>query len=354
MKCFINSFNSIPRSELEDMKQSDILPSVFDLRIDNIFEAFQAIRDRSTEWSIVRSSGIKVGDICLFMCSATSANNIRMLRSYLKGKIDNEDAAFLDELCDKYDKYAGNIISIGVVDSIPDSPDRIEFATFNSVVGLKNPVPYSAFKSIITVNSFGSMTKLSDDKCKQLFSVIKGYNPDFDLSSWDIDGKAIAKRGITSRDSKIALESQNIENEIKTLNLTGKERQAFVSVRVNQSGYRKLLLSLYNHCCLCGVSDPRLLIASHIKPWIDSSGKEKVDMYNGLLLCPNHDKLFDSGFITFDEDKKIILSDQLSESDRKNMNVKADMKVDCKDECMTYMKYHREKVFDKKLLSAET
>ena len=346
MKSFINSFNSIPRKELENVKQSEELPSVYDLRIDNIFEAFQAVSDGYTEWSIDRSTGVKAGDICLFMCSSTAAKNIRMLRSFLKGKIVDEDASFLDELCGKYDKCAGKIISLGVVESIPDSSERMEYAVFRSIVGLMNPVPYSAFKSFVTVNSFGSMTKLNDDQFKLLVSTIQNYNPDFDLSLCGIDEKSSTKNARTSQDRKIALESQKIEKEIKAFNLKGKERQSFVKVRVNQGEYRKRLLSLYDHCCLCGVSDSRLLIASHIKPWIDSDENEKTDVFNGLLLCPNHDKLFDSGFITFDDGKKIVVSDQLSESDCKNMNIKADMKVDCNDSCMNYMKYHRERIFN--------
>jgi predicted restriction endonuclease len=42
-----------------------------------------------------------------------------------------------------------------------------------------------------------------------------------------------------------------------------------------------------------------LLIASHIKPWAKCDGNEKVDVYNGFLLSPNFDRLFDQGFITF-------------------------------------------------------
>ncbi|MGQ7096730.1 HNH endonuclease, partial [Escherichia coli] len=28
------------------------------------------------------------------------------------------------------------------------------------------------------------------------------------------------------------------------------------------------------------------LVASHIKPWKDCNDKERIDFYNGLLLCP--------------------------------------------------------------------
>lgn len=47
----------------------------------------------------------------------------------------------------------------------------------------------------------------------------------------------------------------------------------------------------------CGVSDEHFLIDSHIKPWSQSNNQEWLDVNNGLLLCPNHDALFDKGII---------------------------------------------------------
>ena len=63
------------------------------------------------------------------------------------------------------------------------------------------------------------------------------------------------------------------------------------------------------------VSDPKFLIASHIKPWACSESGEKLDIDNGLLLCPNHDALFDSGYISFDENGVIMISEHLKRDD---------------------------------------
>ncbi|ARF66915.1 hypothetical protein B7C51_02510 [Paenibacillus larvae subsp. pulvifaciens] len=63
---------------------------------------------------------------------------------------------------------------------------------------------------------------------------------------------------------------------------------------------------------MCGVNEPSLLIASHIKLWKYSTNIERLDKYNGLLLCPNHDKLFDQGLITFTDEGKIIISSLLT------------------------------------------
>lgn len=71
-----------------------------------------------------------------------------------------------------------------------------------------------------------------------------------------------------------------------------------------------------------------LLTASHIKPWTQSEPKEKLDVNNGFLMCPNHDKIFDKGYITFDDDGKIIISDRLTENDRLFLNVNSQMCIE--------------------------
>ena len=68
-------------------------------------------------------------------------------------------------------------------------------------------------------------------------------------------------------------------------------------------------------------------------------------MNNGLLLCPNHDSLFDKGLISFEDDGKIIISENLSETDKIFMNVNENMKLNIREENKPYLKYHRNKYF---------
>ena len=66
-------------------------------------------------------------------------------------------------------------------------------------------------------------------------------------------------------------------------------------------------------CCITGIADPRLLVASHIKPW----GKDTENRHNpanGLLLSATLDKAFDRGLITVDRDRRIQVSRHLRES----------------------------------------
>ena len=88
-----------------------------------------------------------------------------------------------------------------------------------------------------------------------------------------------------------------------------------------------------------------MLIASHIRPWSESKKSEKVDADNGLLLCPDHDRLFDGGWITFSDDGKIMISRQLSASNRLLTNIREDMRIKLPEGSKKYMKYHREKIF---------
>lgn len=148
--------------------------------------------------------------------------------------------------------------------------------------------------------------------------------------------------------SAVIEEIQKIEEEISSLNVEGESKKAIINVRVNQGIFRNLLLKRYNRCCLCKVENSALLIASHIKPWAESEPEEKLDVNNGFLMCPNHDKLFDKGYVTFDDDGKIIISDKLTEKDRIFLNVDSKMRV----EPLTkgnkkYLEFHRKNVFDK-------
>ena len=89
----------------------------------------------------------------------------------------------------------------------------------------------------------------------------------------------------------------------------GYDRPALVTQRVNQQYFRNTLIHNYHdHCCITGIAIDPLLVASHIKPWKDSSPTEKVAASNGLLLNAFHDKAFDQGLITLDNDFAIHVS----------------------------------------------
>jgi putative restriction endonuclease len=61
-------------------------------------------------------------------------------------------------------------------------------------------------------------------------------------------------------------------------------------------------------CRITGVENPTHLVASHCKPWRDSTNEERLNGENGLLLTPSIDHLFDRGFIGFEDNGKLIIS----------------------------------------------
>lgn len=88
----------------------------------------------------------------------------------------------------------------------------------------------------------------------------------------------------------------------------GKEREAIIKKRVNQSFFRSTILSSYNlKCCITGLSISDFLVASHIKPWAKDK-ENRINPHNGLCLNSIHDKAFDKGFITITPDYKILVS----------------------------------------------
>ena len=125
--------------------------------------------------------------------------------------------------------------------------------------------------------------------------------------------------------------------------------------RVNQSFFRRSVLASYNECCcVTGISDSRLLVASHIKPWAEcETGNERTDACNGLCLSPLYDKAFDIGLFTLDEDYKIILSKSLRERLSHEVYVENFLKyehgaIKLPLRCVpsqSFLEYHRTKIF---------
>ena len=98
-------------------------------------------------------------------------------------------------------------------------------------------------------------------------------------------------------------------------NRVGQDRLVETTTRIGQSFFRAMILSAYNErCCITGLSIPSLLVASHIVPW--SHDKQyRVNPRNGLLLSTLHDKAFDSGIFTLNDDMTVRISPTYSGRD---------------------------------------
>ena len=112
------------------------------------------------------------------------------------------------------------------------------------------------------------------------------------------------------------VEDMDLENdELLPEDFTGETRQVLTTQRIKQHFFRRAVISSYRgRCCMSGLSEPRLLIASHIVPWSKDKAN-RLNPSNGLCLSAIHDRAFDKGLITLTDDFKIIVSEELK---RKN------------------------------------
>lgn len=139
-----------------------------------------------------------------------------------------------------------------------------------------------------------------------------------------------------------------LANVIEYENRSAVERESLQKARIGQGKFRESLISYWLSCAVTGCQELNLLRASHIKPWAKSDVAECLSLYNGILLSPNLDVCFDSGFISFDDLGKIIISSELSEKDMLALNIHSEMKLSSiEPEHKKYLAYHRENIFIK-------
>lgn len=92
---------------------------------------------------------------------------------------------------------------------------------------------------------------------------------------------------------------------------SGETRAALVEQRIKQGFFRRAVLSGYGaRCCISGVGEPRLLVASHIVPWSEDK-TNRLNPSNGLCLSAIHDKAFDSHLFSLTDDHRVVLSKRL-------------------------------------------
>lgn len=183
------------------------------------------------------------------------------------------------------------------------------------------------------------------DTVKKVQGELKDRYPDIDISLLD------AHSFIWILGEEKYKNFDNIQSvEVRpTTEVREKERIAICKARIGQGKYRDDMIAYWGGACAvtgCGATD--ILVASHAKPWKKSNTKECVDYFNGLLLAPNLDKLFDKGYITFNDDGKIIISTRLKLKDREVLGINQELKLTKVDtRHLPYLEYHRENVFKK-------
>ena len=105
---------------------------------------------------------------------------------------------------------------------------------------------------------------------------------------------------------------------------------------------------LESHCRVTGVTRGEHLRASHIRPWRDSDNNQRLDGENGLLLTPSVDHLFDRGFISFEDNGRLIISPAAHQPSLQRMGIptKGELNVGAfSDGQRHFLDFHRNDVF---------
>ena len=140
-----------------------------------------------------------------------------------------------------------------------------------------------------------------------------------------IDRQLLARGGansLTFQTVKEMLDDQEEKNILADPGLDATIRKAIIQARRGQGTFRANVESIEKECRLTRVTNPSLLIASHIKPWRScETAQERLDGMNGLLLTPDADLLFDRGFITFQDDGEVRVSPRFDNEDLRRLGL---------------------------------
>ena len=125
------------------------------------------------------------------------------------------------------------------------------------------------------------------------------------------------------------------------------DREAIVRARRGQGLFKQRVMEIETRCRITGVENLSHLLASHCKPWRDSTNEERLNGENGLLLTPSIDHLFDRGFIGFEDSGELIISPVAHRPSLQRMGVETNRSVNVgtfTEGQRQFLDYHRNNV----------
>ncbi|MCY4448687.1 MAG: HNH endonuclease signature motif containing protein [Chloroflexi bacterium] len=177
-----------------------------------------------------------------------------------------------------------------------------------------------------------------------------------DRSMWDEMQSDWEKFAIASEEAVIAISTRaqlipSAPDEEQS-DREGEDRPVEAQARVGQQFFRNSVMSAYNEqCCITGLSLPALLVASHIVPWrVDE--QNRLNPKNGLLLSTLHDKAFDAGLLTLDDELVVRVSrkhrpdnDEFFASAIGHYDGQPILRPEKFEPDKQFLRYHREHIF---------
>ena len=219
----------------------------------------------------------------------------------------------------------------------------------------------TAFSGVLAVSLQDALpwrycVRLSEISIAQRLADEFGFEPSVETGAWavrfeNITGYECLHR-LLQRTAAIArvLGQQGLcEFEAATRNPpSATEAVREVVQRVGQDIFRQSLIAYWGGCCaVTGLDVAEVLRASHIKPWAacESDG-ERLDVFNGLLLAPHLDAVFDKGLLSFSDDGSMLRSAALSEQQWERLGIQGGgLGVALAEPHRTYLRWHRAHVF---------
>lgn len=139
-----------------------------------------------------------------------------------------------------------------------------------------------------------------------------------------------------------------VDSELLDLDPKRTEKEAVRASRVGQGVFRDGLFRIWGSCAVTGYERPRVLMASHIKPWRHSNDHERLDPFNGLLLQPTIDKLFDLGLVSFTDKGDLLRASSFASRELDKLGLGQELKLRAVNiETRKYLEYHRDVEFQK-------
>ncbi len=142
---------------------------------------------------------------------------------------------------------------------------------------------------------------------------------------------------------------QHQEEQVKQMKgISETEKDALIKARRGQGAFREEVCTIEHSCRITRISNPKYLVASHIKPWRHSQNEERLDGENGLMLCPNIDLLFDRGLISFEDRGEVLISPVADKGVLEKMSVRTTARMNVgnfSEGQRSYLEFHRQNIF---------
>ena len=212
-------------------------------------------------------------------------------------------------------------------------------------------------KAIIELGYFATLKQLY--QVAPLFKDFEGLTPHKTINERVQRDKRFYKilpglYGLINHLDKIPLEYQpndfldkEILNNSIQIEIQNTSKIIQQTIRVGQEKFRRNLLEEISFCPITGITDRRILTASHIKPWRVANNSERLDKNNGFIFSPTIDKLFDIGLITFENNKSLLVSKALDRSNIESIGIEPkkiyqNLPIENR---IQYLEYHRNFIF---------